>query len=139
MRLFSLVVASTLCAICAPAAIAGTLSSQITHNGIRDNLVDQSFSRFVDTDGSLGYSVGDVITGYLRIDTIDLDVDLPGPTNPSNGQLGIVFAAEIKTLVTGGTGVGHTYSLGAISGANVAEFGLASIMDAGMVAELGGP
>lgn len=77
-------------------ANAGVLSSLLTFNGVEDLLIDQSRSNFTDADGSGGFSVGDVLSGFVTIDQADPDsdsVDIVDVNSPE--AVVFAFAAEV--------------------------------------------
>lgn len=94
--------AAALCMVIAGPLNAGVLGSAITINGTRDNLNDRSFSVLIDIDNDGKYSIDDVIYGYLRVDTVNNDVDTTvagtpiagtGTANTPTGELGLIYSA----------------------------------------------
>ena len=128
---------------------AGLLSSVLTFNGERDNLIDQSASVAVDVDGSGGYSDGDVLFGFLRIDSVNRDIDLQPnglPIEPPSGgtsvipdgEIGILFAAEIDGLVSDAGLPGTLGDVFSLKASSVAGLTLADVLSPSLGAEIAG-
>src|SRR5574338_832599 len=78
-----------------------TVAGATFQGGGEDKLQDDSLSKFVDVDGSGGYSVGDVIYGMVTLSDV-------APSNASGqsitaNQAALLFSAKIESL-TGGAG-----------------------------------
>jgi hypothetical protein len=145
MRKLTVLAIAMLASIVSSTCSASILSSYLTFNGVRDELIDQSKATAVDLDDSGGLSVGDVIYGFVRMDTMDRDVPTFGNGLPTGApgsvvnppeEIGIIFSAQIKSLVSGAAGgIGTVYSLGATTAAGASlPYTLGSQMSASMAA-----
>lgn len=100
------------------AARASVLSSHLTFDGIPDNINDDSRSEYVDVDGSLTLSLGDIAYGYVSVS------DFVPTGNASPDELAIVFSATITgsgptpgfVFTLGPTPAGSPYSLNTLLG-----------------------
>ncbi len=152
MRFSRFLTAAALCMVIAGPLNAGVLSSAITINGTRDNLNDRSFSVLIDVDNDGKYSIDDVIYGYLRVDTVNNDVDTTtagtpiagtGTASTPAGELGLIYSAQITAIADGGIPdggtfpdtLGDTFSLSATAAGS--DFSLLNILDPTLASEIG--
>lgn len=103
-------------------AQAGVLSSLLTFNGTEDLLIDQSRSSLFDADSSGGFSLGDVLYGYVSIDQVDADNDGLDVQDISPDAVVFAFAAKIT-----GANLNGSINLGA---SDVAGYTLGDLLDA---------
>ncbi len=73
---------------------AGPLTSHLSTDGIPDVLDDDSVSFIVDLDGDMAISVGDIVSGVLRIGTTSAN----GVLDPTDQLVG-VFSFQVRTSV----------------------------------------
>ena len=119
MRFLKFAVIAALFALPVSSANAGVLSSLLTFNGVEDLLIDQSRSNFLDADGSGGFSVGDVLSGFVTIDQADPDsdnVDIVDVNSPE--AVVFAFAAE----VTGENPNGFNLGVSTVAGNTLEDF-----------------
>ena len=96
MRFLKFAVIAALFALPVSSANAGVLSSLLSFNGVEDLLIDQSRSNFTDVDSSGGFTVGDVLSGFVTIDQADPDSDSTGVVDVNSPEAVVfAFAAEV--------------------------------------------
>src|SRR3990172_5543423 len=128
-------VAVALCLSVAPVAQATILSNYLTFDGPQhtlgpvanqgggeDHLIDDSLTRFVDQDGSGGFSAGDVAYGLVTLSELQAS-GRPSLPVGSSSQIAIIFSVEF-----GGAGsIAGSHNLIPITSAGNAAYTLSSL------------
>ena len=133
MRFIKFAVLAALCMVPFSSANAGILGSLLSFNGVEDRLIDQSRSNFNDNDQSGGFSVGDVLSGFVSIDQVDADNDNLGVVDVNSPESVVfAFAAEVQS-------VDPTTGLTELGVSTVADQTLEDLLDADIFANVSNP
>ncbi len=125
-----LVGAGLLLGLAGPAQ-ASYLSGKITNGS--NTFEDQSREAYFDVNGDGLFGVGDVLTGFLRID----DKTKPPPAFSTENHIYAIFTQEIVALSVSAGGGGGVVTFGAVSpgnGLSLAEMGVSGALATDMVA-----